>query len=143
MKEITLEKRGCDFFKNDPISAASNIGNYRVGVYDYLIRGKDGKLYIIEFTHGTHRNYRTTNKRTGKPLKKSICEITNTNGLFINTQFEKEETDSRTGRKWNSCWRNSKLEEELYKLNLDYTIEGIETALEYITGEQYKVTIEA
>lgn len=143
MKEITLEKRGCDFFANDPINQASDIGNYRVGIYDYLIQGKDGKMYIVEFTHGKHRNYRTTNKRTGKPLKKAIVEITNNNALFIDTQYEKEETDSRTGRTWKSCWRNCKLEEELYKLDLDFTIEGIETALEYITGEKYKVTIEA
>ena len=45
-KTLYLEKRGCNFFKNDEINDFSNVGNYRVGSYDYSIKGKDGKTYI-------------------------------------------------------------------------------------------------
>ena len=34
---IILEKRGCDFFKNDTIDKISDVGNYRVGIYNKYI----------------------------------------------------------------------------------------------------------
>ena len=66
VKTLYLEKRGCDFFNKDNIVTVSNVGNYRVGTYDYSIIGKDGRKYVIEFTQGQKRYTRTENKRTGK-----------------------------------------------------------------------------
>lgn len=120
MNVLKLEKRGCyaDF---------TDIENYRVGVYTYSIKGKDGKSYILEFVHGPHYNYRTTHKYTGKPLKKHIRETIIDHGLFIDTQYENDK----------GCWRNSKLELEVAKMHLPFTIDGILKAVNYISAEKY------
>lgn len=136
MEKFKLEKRGCDFFAGDDIANYSDVTNYRVGVYSYDIPGKDGRDYIVEFHHFDRYETRTTHKRTGAPLKHPKRELQQKNALCIDTQYEKDETDS-TGRRWRSCWRNSALEAEVHALHLPYTIEGIEKALEYITGKEY------
>lgn len=134
MKTLYLEKRGCDFFKGDRINELSNIGNYRVCTHYndskdcYRIKGKDGKLYFLEFTHWTKYEYRYTHKRTGKELKKPIKELINENALYVNTEYEDEKGLS---------WRNLKLEEEINNLNLDFTIDGILKVVNYISCEQY------
>lgn len=124
MKVLTLENRGCDFWTDNKFS---DVGNYRVGVYTYSVKGKDGKLYIVEFTQGPHYNYRTTHKVTGKALKKAIRETIIEHGFFIDTQYENEK----------GCWRNSKLEREIWEMHLPYTIDGILKAVNYISAEKY------
>ena len=43
-KILYLEKRGCDFLNNDyDVKVLSDVGNYRVGIYDYSIHGKNGR----------------------------------------------------------------------------------------------------
>ena len=53
---LHLEKRGCNFFKNDDINNLSDVGNYRVCAYDII--GKDGKTYFLEFGSCDKRAYR-------------------------------------------------------------------------------------
>lgn len=85
---LYLEKRGCNFFKNDEINKLSDVGNYRVCAADII--GKDGKTYFLEFGAYDKRAYRKTNKRTGAPLKHPKFEIVQKNALHIGTQFEDE-----------------------------------------------------
>lgn len=124
---LTFERRGCDFFKNDKINDFSDVGNYRIGVYTYSIKGKDGRDYIIEFSKCTHYRYRTTHKTTGRELKKPIREVIVEYGLHLDTQFEDER----------GCWRNNKLESEVWEMHLPYTKEGILTAVNYISAQKY------
>lgn len=124
---LTFERRGCDFFKGDNINNFSDVGNYRVGVYTYSIKGKDGRDYIIEFGKCTHYRYRNTHKVTGRELKKPIREVIVEYGLHLDTQFEDER----------GCWRNSKLEREVWEMHLPYTKEGILTAVNYISAQKY------
>ena len=131
-KTLILEKRGCDFFKNDSINELSDVGNYRVGVYSHSIKGKDGIMYIVEFGGFDKYTYRNTNKRNGQPLKKSVRELVMRNALHIDTEFEKVEESG-----FKTSWRNSKLEHEVYEMNLPYTKEGILKAINYISADTY------
>lgn len=122
---LHLEKRGCNFFKNDDINNLSDVGNYRVCAYDII--GKDGKTYFLEFGSCDKRAYRKTNKRTGAPLKHPKFEIVLKNALHISTQFEDE-----TG-----CYGNIELERNLYKLGYTYTLENILKVVNRISVVQY------
>lgn len=127
MKTLYLEKRGCDFINNSDIAKVSNVGNHRVGSYDYSILGKDGKKYVVEFGHGTKRAVRTTNKRNGKPLKKAIIEIANAYCLHINTMYE----NGGLG------YRNAEMESKVWTMSLDYTLENILKVVNMFSIEQY------
>lgn len=129
---VRLEKRGCNFWKDSRESKISDVGNYRVGIYDYLIPGENGRMYVVEFGNWNHYQTRTTNKRTGQPLKKPVRELVQECALHISTQFEEQ----RPGENYKSCWADLNLESEIYKLNLPYTMEGIKKALEVITGTE-------
>ena len=130
MLRIELEKRGCDFY-GQPGTQKSDVGNYRVTTHSEEVTGKDGNTYFLEFSHWNRWTYRTTNKRTGKPLKKAVRELVNENALHVDTQYSNEK----------GSWRNSKLESELANMNLCYTLDGIKKACEYITGKPCEVVI--
>ena len=135
-KTLILEKRGCDFYTAE-MRECSDVGNYRVGVYDYSIKGKDGRDYIIEFGECTHYNYRKIHKITGKPLKRAIREVVVPHGLHLDTEYERDEVDAYSGRKWKSSWRNSKLEQEIWEMHLPYTLESILKVVNYISVDEY------
>lgn len=123
---------------NDP-EISTDIKNHRVRVIENIDIQYKGKPYnmFFEFTQGTHRRHRTTNKRTGKPLKHPVEEIILKDGLFIDTQYEKTETD-RTGRTWESSWRHSELEKEFWSEHHKYTKADIlEVVNKYKTGEPF------
>lgn len=126
-KTLYLEKRGCNFFNGDTSTTGSDVGNYRVGSYNYSIEGKDGRNYIIEFCHGTRYIYRNTNKKTGAPLKHAVKELLNPNAIYIDTQFEDQE----------GTWRNIKLEEKLFEKNYNYTLSDILAIVNEISKDQY------
>ena len=126
-KTLFLEKRGCDFWSDAEIRNISDVGNYRVGSYDYSIKGKDGNIYILEFGNYDRYTYRKTNKRTGKPLKKEIKEIVMQYALHIDTQFEDE----------GGCWRNGKLEREIHEKPMLYTLENILKVVNEISVDIY------
>lgn len=48
---LILEKRGCDFSKNDTNIAESDLCNYRLTTLGYDIKAKNGRTYFIEFSH--------------------------------------------------------------------------------------------
>lgn len=116
-----------------------DIKNYRVRVIENIDIQYKGTVYnmFFEFTQGKHHRTRTTNKRTGEPLKKPVTEIITENGLFIDTQYEKTETD-RTGRTWESSWSNSEFEREFYNEHREYTKKNIlEVVNRYKVGEPF------
>lgn len=129
---LKMQKMGCDIRPDDPEAKISDIGYWRIGIYDYRISGKDGKKYILDFCCNVHYNYRTTHKITGKPLKKPIREIITPCGLFIDTEYQKMSDDG-----FLQSWRNSKLEKEVYQMHLDYTKENILKVVNYISSEKY------
>lgn len=129
-KTLRLERRGCEYFAPD--KGRDDIGNYRVGSYDYSIKGKDGRDYIIEFVSWDAWTIRKTNKRTGAPLKHPKTEIIKRNALHIDTEFEKDEPSG-----WKSCWRNSALEKEQNDKHRDYSIAGILETVNDISVDHY------
>lgn len=125
--KLVLEARGCPFHATDGWCKghredASDIGNYRVGAYNNKIRGSDGRQYTVEF--GFAGGIRTVSK-FGKPLKHPKRDPEYADYLRIDTEFEDE-----TG-----CWRNCKLESEIYNMHLPYSKAGILQAVNYICGE--------
>lgn len=117
----------------------TDIKNHRVRVLENIAINYGGNSYsmFFEFTQGAHRNYRTTNKRTGAPLKKAVEEIIINDGLFVDTQFEKPERDA-DGREWFSSWRSSKLEREFWEEHHAYTRADIlEVVNRYKVGAKF------
>lgn len=83
-KTLFIEKRGCDFWKDDQeMKKSSDLENYRLF---FRFTGKDGIKYIVEAGAGCC--YRFNNKRTGKPLKKPIRE--HNHKLYLSLQYEKD-----------------------------------------------------
>jgi hypothetical protein len=125
---LYLECRGCYFFKGDSINNFSDVGNYRVGAYAHRIQGKDGNLYVLEFSRYDRREMRYTALRTGKPLKYPKCEIVLKNALRIDTEFERPE----------GSYRNIKLEKEMHdKKTYLFTKADILKAVNEISAKQY------
>ena len=102
---LLLEKRGCDFNKNDSICNFSDLQNYRLVARGWQPKGKK-EAYILSIC----RSYRirTTHKNNSeKKLKKYVTE--HELELWIETQYENE----------NGSWKNIKLENEMYKIIYD------------------------
>ena len=49
MKTLYLEKRGLDFWKDEPLP--SDVGNFRVCTGNYNVKGKSGRTYFVEFSY--------------------------------------------------------------------------------------------
>lgn len=126
-KTLYLEKRGGNFWKDDGIRNISDVGNYRVGAYDYSIKGKDGNAYTLEFGVYDKRKIRTTHKRTGQPLKNPICEVVMYNALYLRTYYENEK----------GCWGNGDLERTIYETPRLYTLENILAVVNEISVDTY------
>lgn len=137
-KTLYLEKRGGDFYDDERrLNQLSDVGNFRVGIYDYSIKGKNGRNYILNFGTYTRYTYRKTHKVTGKPLKHEIKEVEMENALHIDTQYKREETREIDGKKFMCSYRDLKLEEEIYSMKLSYTLADILKVVNYISAEQY------
>lgn len=120
-------------------SITTDIKNHRVRVVENIDIVYNGEKYnmFFEFTQCTHYNYRTTNKRTGAPLKKPIQELIIKDGLHIDTQYERTET-SATGNTFEMSYRNSKLENEIWQEHHAYTKKDIlEIVNRYKVGEKF------
>lgn len=120
---LLLERRGCEYFENE---TPDTINNYRVCTAE-RVPGKDGKEYFIEFTKWDKWRYRTTNKRTGAPLKKAVTEIIQRHALHIDTEYENG----------NGSWRNSRLEQALNNRGYDYSENDILAAVNSISAAKY------
>lgn len=112
---LLLEKRGCNFWKDDEIRKMSDCGNYRIGCYYDRVPGKDGNNYIFEFGGYDKKTLRKTNKRTGAPLKHPVIELVRKNALHIKSEFENDR----------GSWGNCKLEEDASKADYNYTLSDI------------------
>ena len=80
--------------------------------------------------------YRRINKRTGQPLKKPVLEIINPCALYASLVYKVDEGGGRS-----SEYGDAEEMAALSAMNLDYSIKGIEAALEHITGERCKVAV--
>lgn len=120
---LLLERRGCEYFPNE---THDTINNYRVCTAE-RVPGNDGEEYFIEFTKWDKWHYRTTNKRTGAPLKKGVTEIVQRHALHIDTEYENE----------NGSWRNSRLEQALNNRGYDYSENDILAAVNSISAVKY------
>ena len=128
---LFIECRGCDFLPHDRINQLSDVGNYRVGVYDYSIKAKNGKTYVLEFCSLNRWSYRTTNKRNGQPLKNPVLELIKESALCINSQYDEEREGGLLS------FRDLTLEEDIFNLNLDYTFKNILMVVNEISIKQY------
>lgn len=130
---LYLECRGCYFFESDSISKVSDVGNYRVGVYEHRIQAKNGRNYILEFSRYDRKETRYTALRTNKPLKHPKYETVLENALHIDTEFEKQDENG-----YFSSWRDCKLEKELHdKKAYLFTKADILRAVNNISAKQY------
>jgi hypothetical protein len=132
-KTLFLERRGCDFFPGDKITTLSDVGNYRVGVYDFSVVAKDGRKFVLEFGGVDKYTFRRISKRTGKPLKKPAKELVRENALHISTQYD---TPSENG-KFMLSFADLEIERKIYEMQLSYTLSGILEAVNAISAEQY------
>ena len=87
---LMLERRGCEFFKADESAKKSDIGNYRLTVPGYIFDAKNGRRYCIEITKATKYKTRTTNLRTGQPLKHPVQELVSDCLAHFSFSFEDE-----------------------------------------------------
>lgn len=129
---LFLETRGCDFFKGDRINNLSDVGNYRVGIYDNSIKAKNGRAYILEFNSCDHWRYRTTHKKTGRELKHPVREIVKECALHLDTQF-----DELSPEGFPLSYRDCKIEREYYNRHFAYTLEAILQVVNEISIKQY------
>lgn len=120
---LLLERRGCEYLKNE---TPDTINNYRVCTAE-RIPGNDGIMYFMEFTKWDRWHYRTTNKRTGAPLKKAVMEIIQPHALRIDTEYENKD----------GSWRNSRLEQVLNNRGYDYSESDILAAVNSISAVRY------
>lgn len=126
---LLLEKRGCNFFEDDSVARASNVGNYRVCTIGEDICAKDGNTYFLEFSLWKNRTcQRYFNKRTGRPLKHPVDVIINP-GLHMDSQFT--DTDGLS-------YRNLPLEQNVNSRNKSYTTSDILAVVNEISVEQYQ-----
>jgi hypothetical protein len=129
MKNVLyLEKRGCDFWNDEPARSISDVGNYRVCTHGEVVPGKDGNVYHLEFRFWRDRKKaRYTHKTTGRPLKHIKYDIINPCGVAIDTQH----TNDR------GSWRNCKLEADISEKNYSYTKADILTIVNEISTATY------
>lgn len=132
---LYLKKMGMD-----DNNILTDIKNHRVRVtenIDIIYKGKNYNMFF-EFCLATHRRYRTTNKRTGAPLKKPVEEIILNDGLHLDTQFEKLQGTWNDGTPYFSSWRMSDLECEIWEEHHAYTKNDIlEIVNRYKVGEPF------
>ena len=122
-----MKKEVVIFFKNDEINDFSNVGNYRVGSYDYSIKGKDGKTYILEFTEFDKYKYRKMAKRGNRPLKTPKKELIAKYVLHLATQYENER----------GCFANLELEKKINEITRPFTINSILEVVNEISIDTY------
>lgn len=132
---LYLRKMGMD---DDTIK--TDVKNHRVRVVeniDIIYKGEKYNMFF-EFMHGAHRRYRTTNKRTGAPLKKAVEEIILKDGIYISTQFERLEGTRKDGTPYYSSYRNLDFESEFCNEHHEYTKKDIlEIVNRYKVGEKF------
>lgn len=124
---LFLECRGSNFESDEVLNPC----NCRICTVEN-VAGEDGRSYFLEFGKCNHNIYRNTNKRTGEPLKHSVMECINENGLHIDTEYENEA---------GGAWRNLKIEQTIWDENLSFNIGDILEAVNYISCFTYNTVV--
>lgn len=125
MKTLELEKRGCDFWKDEKLE--SDCENFRLCTAD-TIKGKDGRNYFLEFALLRNRGHmRKVSKNGKKILKHPVFEIDIKEGLYFTNQYENNE----------GCWQDAKINQAIWDLNLSYTKKDILKAVNFISKDKY------
>lgn len=117
----------------------TDVKNHRIRVVeniDIIYKGKEYNMFF-EFTHATHYNYRTTNKRTGAPLKKTVQELIIKDGLSLDTQFEQLAGTWHDGSPYYASFRKADLEKEVWDQHLAYTKLNIRNIVNKYSKEKY------
>lgn len=117
----------------------TDIKNHRVRVLENIDIIFENKKYnmFFEFTQGTHFNYRTTNKRTGEPLKKPVQEVIVKDGIFVDTQFERQEGTWKDGTPFFASYRKSLLEREIFNKHYDFSRKSVLEIINAYSIEKY------
>lgn len=138
MKTLYLMEMGM----NDDM-IATDMQNHRVRVLeniDIIYKGKKYNMFF-EFLQSNHFNYRTTNKRTGAPLKKPVCETVQKDALSIDTQFERLEGTWKDGSPFYASYRKGDLEREVYEKHYKITRENILKVINTYSIEKYNKVV--
>ena len=123
----------------DDNNITTDIKNHIVRVIeniDIIYKGKKYNMFF-EFWQCTHWNYRTTNKRTGAPLKKPVQEIILKDALHLDTQFEELQGTWADGAPYYASYRKSDLEQEIWNEHHKYTQADILEIINRYAIEKY------
>jgi len=125
----------------------TSTGDLLPGKLTAYVVNEQGRRYWVSFSSWDRTYYRTTNKRTGAPLKKAVVDHITRNALFVDTQIDREETnglyyDWADSKEYYSYTftgggRDSITEKMARELDLTYTEENILLMLKHITGRDY------
>lgn len=121
----------------------TDIKNHRIRTIENIDIFYNGKLYnmFFEFTQCNHYNYRTTNKRTGAPLKKAVRELIVKDGLHMDTQFEVLEKVFADGTPFYASYRKCDLEKEVWNEHHEYTKKDILAIINRYAVEKYNKVV--
>lgn len=116
---LLLEKRGCNFWKNDEeMNKYSDVGNYRVFCKGLKIKGI---TTYIDFSRGYKRIFKKDKKGNIKGYE-NIHQHRLVSELY---QY-------RNNGKYYKCFGNCKIESQIQNFNYDYTLENIKKAINKI-----------
>lgn len=123
---LYLRRMGWDFTPG--INHDSDVGNFRVRTEGENIRGKNGKMYFLEFTLWRDRKQaRYTHKITGKALKHTHYDIINKEALHLDTEFTHD----------GYSYSDLTLEKAIHEHNYSYTLENILKVVNEISADYY------
>ena len=120
----------------------TDIQNHRVRVLenvDIIYQGQPYNMFF-EFTQCNRQFWRDTNKRAGKPLKKSVLDRIEKDRLHLDTEYEKVIYQKNCAGKDCSCKASfrSNLDQEVWEENLPYTREAVLSVVNrYKEGEPF------
>ena len=123
---LMFERRGCEFWKDAPERAESDVGNYRITTPGEIVPGKDGRMYLFEFGCYDRQELRRVSK-TGKPLKHPKTETVMTCAMHVDTEYTVKNSDYPYG----ASFRNLEMEKDFYKTPRKYTRQNV---LDYVNS---------
>lgn len=130
---LMFERRGCEFWKDAPERAESDIGNYRITTPGEIVPGKDGRNYLFEFGCYDRQEMRRVSK-TGKPLKHPKLERVMTCAMHIDTEY----TVKNDAFPYGASFRNLDMENDFYKTPRKYTLANVLDYVNSVSARHYE-----
>lgn len=129
MKTLYLREMGM----NDS-NISTDIKNHRIRTLENIDINYKGSFYnmFFEFTQCNHFNYRKTNKRNGKPLKKVVQELIVKDGLNIDTQYDVKQENG-----YIASYRHLGIEKAVWDHHYEYTRENILEIINSLSLKKY------